>query len=228
MHLVKITLLASALISPHFVSARADEPKTETADTNAVAPTYKTIDDAIAKGDLEDVRRHVALNPESAKKGGRETSRPPLEQAILRKKNDIAIYLVSAGADPNTVNASKRTPLHLAVERNSPDVVAVLLKAGAQPNLRDNDGWTPLHHAAAKNQLETAKALIAGGADPKTLSGLGGTPLHEAACSGGREIIIYLLEQKIDPAIVSKTGVTALDIAKEYKNEAAIEVLSKP
>lgn len=227
MHFTKFALLSSIIISFVILGiARGDEPKAATAEQAAVPPTYKTIDQSIAKGDLDDVRRHVAMDPQNAKKGGRETSRPPLEQAILRKKTDIAIYLISAGADPNSVNASKRTPLHLAVERNSPEIVAVLIKAGANPDVLDKDGWTPLHHAAAKDQLETARELIAGGADPKTLSQLGGTPLHEAACSGGKEIILFLLEQEIDPSVKSKEGVTALDIAKQYKNEAAIEVLS--
>ena len=193
----------------------------------AAAPAYPTIDESIAKGDLADVRLHIAANPKSINQGGRENSRPPLEQAVMRNKAEIALYLLEAGADPNIVNASQRTPLHLAVDRNNPAVAAALLKAGAKPNLRDKDGWTPLHHAAAKNQLETAKAILAGGADPMTLSELGGTPLHEAAASGGAEIIRLFLDHKVNPAVVSKQGVTALDIAKQYKNQPAIDELSK-
>jgi len=60
-----------------------------------------------------------------------------------------------------------------------------------------------------------------------TLSELGGTPLHEAAASGGAEIIRLLLAHKVNPAVVSKQGVTALDIAKQYKNQPAIDELSK-
>ena len=59
-----------------------------------------------------------------------------------------------------------------------------------------------------------------------TLSELGGTPLHEAAASGGAELIKLLLDAKVDPTIKSKTGVTALDIAKEFKNQPAIDALS--
>lgn len=110
------------------------------------APVHPTIDAAIAKGDLADVRLHLAADPQSANKGGKPTSRPPLEQAVLRKKPDIVILLLEAGANPNSTNASKRTPLHLAVDRNSPEIVTALLKAGAKPNLLDQDGWTPLHH----------------------------------------------------------------------------------
>ncbi|MCX6868479.1 MAG: ankyrin repeat domain-containing protein [Verrucomicrobia bacterium] len=196
------------------------------ADKIAATPAYQTIDEAIAKGDLADVRLHLSANPQSLNKGARDNSRTPLEQAVLRNKTEIALYLLEAGADPNSQDASQRTPLHLAVERNNPVVAAALLKAGAKPNLRDKDGWTPLHHAAAKNQLATAKVILAGGADPMTLSALGGTPLHEAAASGGAEIVRLLLAHKVDPKVKSKDGVTALDIAKKYNNQPAIDVLS--
>jgi ankyrin repeat protein len=189
------------------------------------SPVHADIDTAIAKGDADDVKRQLAANPQSLHKGGREKSRPPLEQALLRNKTDIVILLLEAGADPNTTNAAMRTPLHLAVDRNNPEAVAALIKAGAKPDVRDQAGWTPLHHAAAKNQLESAKHLLAGGADPMVLSELGGTPLHEAAASGGAELIKLLLDHKVDASIKSKQGVTALDLAKEYDNKPAIDAL---
>lgn len=193
----------------------------------APEPAYQTIDEAITKGDLDDVRLQVKLHPERAVKGGKTHSRPPLEQAILRKKEDIALFLIENGGDVNIADRSNRTPLHLAVERNLPVVIAALLNAGAQPDRLDRDGWTPLHHAAAKNQLESCKVLLAGGANPMTLSQLGGTPLHEAAASGGPEVIRLLLEAKVDPSVKSKEGVTALDLARTYKNGEAIGILEE-
>lgn len=195
-------------------------------ETAATSPVYQTIDEAIAKDNLADVKLQISLAPEKLNKGATEKSRTPLEQAVLRNKQAIAIYLIKSGANPNVKDASNRTPLHLAVERNNPTVAAALLLAGAKPNELDKDGWTPLHHAAAKNQLLMAKTLLAGGADPMTLSELGGTPLHEAAASGGKELIQLLLDHKVDPSVKSKEGVTALDLAKKYKNQPAIDLLS--
>lgn len=206
-------------------SAKDEAPATGVEAKRPANSTYPTIDDAIAKGDLEDVKRHLSANPESLNQGGKPDARPPLEQAVMRNKTEIALFLIESGAETNLVNSSKRTPLHLAIDRNNPVVIAALLKAGAKPDLRDASGWTPLHHAAAKNQLETAKALLEGGANPMTLSELGGTPLHEAAASGGKEIIQLLLDHKVDPSVKSKQGVTALDLAVEYKNEEAVEIL---
>jgi ankyrin repeat protein len=207
-------------------TAGAEVPENGVTSQVANTPVHRDIDLAIAKDDLADVKLHLALKPDCLQKGGSEKSRPALEQAILRNKTAIALHLIEVGADPNLANSSQRSPLHLAIERNNPEILAALLKAGAKPDAQDKAGWTPLHHAAAKNQPANAKILLEGGANPMILSELGGTPLHEAAASGGKEIITLLLDHKVDPHLKSKQNVTALDLAKEYKNQAAIDVLS--
>ncbi len=192
----------------------------------AATPAYQTIDEAIARGDLADVRLHLSANPSSLHQG-RDKSRSPLAQAVLRNKTEIALLLLESGAKADDRDASQRSILHLAVERSNGLLVTALLKSGAKPDLRDKDGWTPLHLAAAKNQLDIAKALLKGGADPMILSELGGTALHEAAASAGAPLVQLLLDHKVDPSIKSKQNVTALDIAKKYDNQAAIAILSK-
>lgn len=189
-----------------------------------VIPHHASIDEAIARGDLDDVKRHLALDPTRIRRG-QNPALTPLQQAILRGRTEIALHLLDVGADVNAADSSGRTPLHLAVLRNHPALITTLLTRQARPDVRDRQGWTPLHHAAARDRIAATQALLAGGADPMTLSELGGTPLHEAAASGSAAMIRLLLASGIDPAIVSKTGATALSIAREYKNEAAVTVL---
>ena len=191
------------------------------------ASRYPTIDEAVARGDLDDVRLHVKTDPQRVHRG-RDEALTPLHQAILRNRSEIAFFLLEAGANVDQPDRSQRTPLHLAVERGNVALVEALLARKAKPNERDKIGWTPLHHAAAKDRVAIARALLKGGANPMTLSERGGTALHEAAASGGAEMLQLLLEAKIDPKIVSKLGVTALDIAREFKNEVAIAALSAP
>lgn len=205
-------------------TAKVEVPEKGVTADIAAKPAHPSIDVAIAKDDLADVKLHLTANPALLQGGVAVNSRPPLEQAILRNKTAIALFLIESGANPDGAG-SARTPLHLAIERNNPTVLAALLKAKAKPSPPDQAGWTPLHHAAAKNQAANAKILLEGGADPMALSELGGTPLHEAAASGGAEIIRLLLDHKVDPKLKSKQDVTALDLAKEYKNQAAIELL---
>ncbi len=192
----------------------------------APAPIYPTIDEAIARGDLADVKLHLSAEP-TTRDQGRDKTRTPLAQAVLRNKTEIALFLLEAGANPDARDGSQRTILHVAVERRNAQLVNALLKAKAKPSVGDKDGWTPLHHAAAKNLVEIAKILIAGGADPMALSKLGGTPLHEAAVSAGVELVQLLLEHKVDPQIKSQENVTALDIAKQYQNQPVIDLLSR-
>ena len=186
-------------------------------------PVHPSIDVAIARNDLDDVKRHLAANPDLLDTGA--ASRPPLPHAILRNHDEIASHLIAVGANVDIADNAGRTPLHLAVDRTNPGMIKVLMEAGANPRMRDRTGWTPLHHAAARDRIEVARALLDGGADLTTLSEGGGTPLHEAAASGGEEIIKLFIERGVDASVRSKTDVTALDIAREFENEVAIGLL---
>jgi type 1 glutamine amidotransferase len=192
--------------------------------TTPPIPLYSSIEEAIARGDLADVQKHIAAFPDRLHQG-KNPKLSPLQQAILRKQEAIALYLIEAGAKPHQVDSSRRTLVHLVVERGTPHLIAALLNRGADPDQLDKVGWTPLHHAASTDKVEMARALLEGGADPTTLSERGGTPLHEAAASGGGAMIRLLLAYGVDPEHISKDGSTARDIALEYTNTAALEAL---
>lgn len=189
-------------------------------------PITATLDEAIARGDLDDVKRHLALDP-SRVQGAAGAKLTPLHQAILRRKPEIVALLLAAGASPTVPDSSHRSPLHLAVERGDAGMVETLLLAGADPAVRDSRGWTPLHHAAARNQIEIARLLLDAPTDPNIRSELGGTPLHEAAASGSVAMARLFIDRGTDPRIRSKTGATALDIAREFKNTEVIAFLEK-
>lgn len=180
-----------------------------------------TIDEAIARDDLTEVARQLEADPERALKGAHPRM-PPLHQAILRKRSEIAKALIEAGADVNAVDSSDRTPVHLAVERNLSGLIPALAEAEAKLNELDSVGWTPLHWAAAKDQLEVANALVAAGADVHARTSRGGTILHEAASTGGAEMVQLCLELGIDPTVVASDGGTALEVAEAFENEAAL------
>lgn len=186
--------------------------------------TYKTIDEAIARNVLSDVKLHLSKKPQLLNTPGRGKM-TPLQQAVMRKKSEIALYLIDQGADPNALTGSQQTTLHLAVTRKLPELCVALGAAGVDLGACDKQGWTALHLAAAKNQAETVRVLLEIGADVNALSAAGGTPLHEAAASGGEAVLKLLLDAGVDTSVVSSHGVTALDLAKEYDNAAALTVL---
>lgn len=185
---------------------------------------YKTIEEAIARNDLEDVVRHLEKNPQDIDKPGRGNM-TPLHQAILRKRPEAAAILLEAGADPHVLTPGSQSSLHLAVERGLTKTAQKLLQKGVDASVRDSQGWTALHLAAARNRKQMVKMMLDQGVDPKFLSAAGGTPLHEAAVSGDGGMIRMLLDAGIDPKVVSQTGKTALDIAVDYQNTAARDIL---
>lgn len=187
---------------------------------------YKTIDEAIARNVLVDVKAHLFLDPKLLNTVGRGDM-TPLQQAVMRKKSEIALYLIGEGADPNRLTGSQQTTLHLAVTRGLPEICRALAAAGVDLGARDKQGWTALHLAAAKDEPACVRVLLEAGADVNALSLAGGTSLHEAAASGGQEVLKALLDAGVDTRVVSLHGVTAFDLAKEYGNAAAIELLSK-
>lgn len=196
------------------------------AEAAAAAPVHATIDDAIARGDVEDVKRHLARDPAAAR-GRADAKLSPLHSAILRRQVKIVPLLLDAGADVQAPDSAARTPLHLAVERGDAAIVRELLSRKADPTKGDRAGWTPLHLAAAKNRVEIATLLLDTGMNPNLLSQLGGTALHEAAAAGSMEIVKMLLARGVDPSIRSKPGVTALDLAREYKHAEVAALLER-
>ena len=105
---------------------------------------HETIDAAIARDDLSDVLLHIQLYPDCLNQGAHSVL-SPLHQSILRKKPEIALALIKAGADVNGLDGSFRTPLHLCVERCLLGVARALLKVGAHTNEFDMVGWTQIH-----------------------------------------------------------------------------------
>lgn len=196
------------------------------AEAASAAPTYATIDEAIARGDVEAVKAFLHRDPMSAR-GRPEAKLSPLHQAILRRQVKIVPLLLEAGADPQAPDSAARTPLHLAVERGDAQIVRELLRRKADPTKGDRAGWTPLHLAGAKNRVEIAALLLETGMNPNLLSQLGGTALHEAAAAGSKEIVQQLLARGVDPTIRSKQGVTALDLAREYKHPEVAAILEQ-
>ncbi|MBV0900150.1 MAG: ankyrin repeat domain-containing protein [Wolbachia endosymbiont of Fragariocoptes setiger] len=90
----------------------------------------------------------------------------PLHFAVLEGKAKIAEYLISQGAEVNSVDDAGQTPLHLAVLYGRDEIAKHLITKGrTDVNAFDINGNTPLHHAAIKNNIDMVHYLIKNGAD---------------------------------------------------------------
>jgi hypothetical protein len=136
---------------------------------------------------------------------------------------DQCARLLSAGADPNLLDASGKSALDLALLH--PDRVeaarvaeTLVLKGGTTTfpdfawfvqaaraldygSLRYEDGSTPLHQAVAHRQKGFVEFLISRKVNPNVRNGAGSAPLHEAIRLGWLEGAEILLKGGADPNV---------------------------
>jgi ankyrin repeat protein len=108
---------------------------------------------------------------------------PALGLACFFGHEDIARYLLDAGADPNlaATNSFQVRPIHAATARRSEAIVRLLLERGADPNSRQQNGFTALHAAAQNGDTAIIDLLLQHGADPALTSDNGKTAAELAS-----------------------------------------------
>jgi ankyrin repeat protein len=148
---------------------------------------------AAREGDLASAKILVAAGANlNATTGVGDT---PLMVAVRNDQNEVAMFLLDKGADPNIAEAG-HTALHVAVARKNLDLVKALLAHKADPNVRltkgepDPDGnrrfnqlpeyllgATPFLLATALNEIDMMRVLVPAGADPRIPMADGTTPI---------------------------------------------------
>ena len=75
----------------------------------------------------------------------------PLVVAIRENDINVAIYLLSNGANVNFVDTKQWTPIFHAIQSNQVDMVKLLLRSGANVNVLDSTKAAPIHWAPKRN-----------------------------------------------------------------------------
>ena len=131
----------------------------------------------------------------------------PLEIAIGEDQLFAARALIKAGAAVNAASGSQKiTPLMLVASQLSPQARTTHLASGPTP-------------------VDIADDLIGRGADVDAKSAAGVTALMVAAGHNNAPMIGLLLSKGANPATKNNLGKTALDIAREARNEVAVSAL---
>lgn len=80
---------------------------------------------------------------------------------------DLALFLISKGADPSLKNREGETPLHHACIHSTPEVVEALVRcATVNVDVQDTNECTPLHWTLQQSEFPvgiTRALLVAGG-----------------------------------------------------------------
>ena len=112
-----------------------------------------------------------------------------------------------------------------AVMSNELQTVKRDVEAGANINQRDSRSYTTLMVAVYYNQFQIAEYLLEQGADFNAQGNDGWTALMLAVHNGNVRMVKLLLQHNPNVTLVDDRGQTALDHAKNLKEEVIIGLL---
>ncbi|HJO95804.1 MAG TPA: ankyrin repeat domain-containing protein [Victivallales bacterium] len=133
--------------------------------------------------------------------------------AVLRKKDNVAKYLIEQGADINKGNYLG-TPLTAAARSGRYDMVKLLLDHGADVNVVTGNYYTPLCFAARYGHPKVIDLLVERGADANYVMPVtGDTPLVLAAYYGQLEGCKALIKNGANINYSDFNGMSVIDWA---------------
>ena len=144
----------------------------------------------------------------------------------MRRIDQVMPDFIEAGVDVNKpINQDGQTPLFYA---GNAKLIAQLLRAGADARVRDAKGRTPLFFCSFYgDRSEMVRLLMQRGIRINTQDNEGNTALMMAVMMGETTGVQALLDSGANPNIKNKAGKTALQIAKEKKDDAIIKLLQE-
>ena len=104
----------------------------------------RSLVNAVEEGDVGKVRSELASLTVDINEVRDSDGNALLELAVAKRNAAVVQCLLSAGANPNIVNAFQNTPLHTAAGAGEDQLIRLLLQFQASPNVMNVDGMTPL------------------------------------------------------------------------------------
>jgi ankyrin repeat protein len=217
----------------------------QSAEPTPVPPARPTVDptrsanqrlmDAADAGDLEAVKQalHAGANVNVTIGGGDYDGCSALIMALMRRRFEVADYLIDHGADVNHKRPARysadttrgQTPLWWAANHGRLGLATKLLAQGAAPDTPDHHGATPLIQAASSGHLDMVRFLAASGADMQARIYDGRTAFNLAVTHGHTHVAEYLLSHGSDPNAGGSSGYTPLMVAAESNFYALAQLL---
>jgi len=183
---------------------------------------YSRLVMAVESDNLDEVKMLVGKGERVNAKDKGYDKNSPLHVAVENGNLEIAEFLLTHGAKPNSKNGDKRTTLMMLDEDAAPEIVNLLLVYGAKINLADKEGSTALMFAAEYASGDVVQTLISAGANINTSNKKGETALMRAAENGELENVKLLLGAGANAQLRNKEGETALSMTS---NEEVKQIL---
>ena len=149
-----------------------------------------------------------------------KSGRAALHHLIDSDNIEVIEYLLSKGADPNTIS-DMGTPLLSAIMFSRDGAVDALLAASADPNIGAGMAPPAICCAAAMGNGEQVSKLLGAGGSVSAVDSDGWTPLHCALDGGHRDVADQLVKAGADPGVKDKQGRTAADMVAGLSSQPA-------
>lgn len=134
-----------------------------------------------------------------------------LHIAVKKGNLDLALELISMGANINCQDDWGNTAVHHAIYSNNPQMLATLLTCKPDINIRNRGCQTPLHEAAEHpEEPDLFNYLLFVGADYDLMNGNGCRAIHCAAQSGHITALRALINKGVDVNVQDYDQCTAL------------------
>ncbi len=178
------------------------------------------IHDASQQGAIDSVKTLVQQNHELVNLAD-ETGNTPLHYALAGGQTEVALFLISKGADVNALNNVNQSVLLFAAYFGNAEIAKALIAAGSTLNDQDVFGRTALHYAARQRNIDATMVLVDNKAQLDIKDSIGETPLHFAVRWGYDDIAEMLIDGGANLSITLPDGKTYLHLAS-IKGYAAV------
>lgn len=158
------------------------------------AQPAKTLHQAAADGDLEQVRKLIAQGADANATEGERTW-TPLLAAATKGHAEIVKFLLESGAKVNAADSYGYTPLYYAIWSDDKETIKALVVGGADVNKRPANrvDYPPLVYAIWQGKKDNVEILLDAGADINTKDDAGNTTLFWAAFFSQRDVLDLIL-----------------------------------
>jgi len=141
-------------------------------------------------------------------------------------------FLVTNGADVNTVNSCGFGILHCLGQHNKKALIKYFLDHGANPNIISGEGSTPLHYLIEHDHMTTYSREHMGRHDPNTGKYHHNNTPHDCTTHMSMPTVAYksvniLLEAGADVYMLNQKGESPMSLATKYKMNDVVELINK-